>query len=171
MSQIVDCLKKIILQVDKWGDMLKSVYDPDADGVVADSDKLEGSTKTQVRDHTPKAHTLGSHSTKGHSELTGVTTSQHHIKTVKTTTLAEIAPDYDSEWVSVAFEAIHTFTHSLNSWDLLPVIYFRTAAGQSCSIWGCGTTVMGDAWLNTANSLQVYNGWANKQVRVLLWKF
>jgi len=46
------------------GDMFKSVYDPNADGVVKDSDKLEGSTKAQVQDHTPKAHTLGSHSTK-----------------------------------------------------------------------------------------------------------
>ena len=32
------------------------------DGLVADSNKLEGSTKTQVQDHTPKAHTLASHS-------------------------------------------------------------------------------------------------------------
>jgi len=28
----------------------------------------------------PKAHTLASHSTKAHSELTGVTASQHHTK-------------------------------------------------------------------------------------------
>ena len=32
------------------------------DGLVADSNKLEGSTKAQVQDHTPKAHTLASHS-------------------------------------------------------------------------------------------------------------
>ena len=30
--------------------------------------------------HHPQAHTLGSHSTKAHTELTGVTTSQHHTK-------------------------------------------------------------------------------------------
>lgn len=39
------------------GDMLKSVYDTDENGVVDDSTKLEASTKAQVRDHTPKSHT------------------------------------------------------------------------------------------------------------------
>lgn len=58
MNEIIDCLKKILVQVDKWGDMLKSVYDPNADGVVVDSDKLEGSTKTQVQDHFLKAKVI-----------------------------------------------------------------------------------------------------------------
>ena len=62
------------------GDMLKSVYDTDDDGVVDNSEKLEGSTKAQVQDHTPKAHTLASHSSKAHSELTGVGTDDHHVK-------------------------------------------------------------------------------------------
>ena len=42
------------------GDMLKVTYDSNDDGKVNsadDSDKLGGSTKTQVQDHTPKAHT------------------------------------------------------------------------------------------------------------------
>jgi len=52
MNEIIDVLKKILVQVDKWGDMLKSVYDPNADGVVKDSDKLEGQTLIQVRNHT-----------------------------------------------------------------------------------------------------------------------
>jgi len=60
------------------GDMLKSDYDPNDDKVVVDSDKLEGSSKAQVRDHTPKAHTLASHSTKAHNELSDVTANQHH---------------------------------------------------------------------------------------------
>lgn len=62
------------------GDMLKSVYDTDDDGVVDNSEKLEGNTKAQVQDHTPKAHTLASHSSKAHSELTGVGTADHHVK-------------------------------------------------------------------------------------------
>lgn len=62
------------------GDMLKSVYDIGDDGVVDNSEKLEGSTKAQVQDHTPKAHTLASHSSKAHSELTGVGTDDHHVK-------------------------------------------------------------------------------------------
>jgi len=83
MNEIIDCLKKILIQVDKWGDMKKSDYDPNADEVVKDSDKLEGSTKAQVQDHTPKAHTLASHSTKAHSELTGVSADQHHAQAHK----------------------------------------------------------------------------------------
>jgi len=62
------------------GDMLKAIYDPNDDGVVKDSDKLEASTKVQVQDHIPKAHTLASHSTKAHSELTGVSADQHHAQ-------------------------------------------------------------------------------------------
>lgn len=43
------------------GDMLKSTYDPNDDGKVVDSDKLEGSTKAQVRAHSPQSHALNSH--------------------------------------------------------------------------------------------------------------
>jgi len=52
----------------------------DANVRAPDSSKLEGSNKATVQDHTPKAHTLASHSSKAHTELTGVTTSQHHAK-------------------------------------------------------------------------------------------
>ncbi|KKN26609.1 hypothetical protein LCGC14_0873020 [marine sediment metagenome] len=65
------------------GDMLKSVYDTGNSGVVddaEDSQLLEGSTKAQVQDHTPKAHTLGSHSTRAHSELSDAPTDAHHTK-------------------------------------------------------------------------------------------
>lgn len=64
------------------GDMEKSTYDTGDNGVVDNSEKLEGSTKAQVQDHTPKAHTLASHSTKAHSELSDAPTSAHHVKTV-----------------------------------------------------------------------------------------
>lgn len=62
------------------GDMLKSTYDVNDNGVVDNSEKLEGSTKAQVQDHDPKAHTLASHSTKAHSELTNITADQHHTQ-------------------------------------------------------------------------------------------
>lgn len=52
----------------------------DANLRAPDSSKLEGSTKAQVQDHNPKAHTLASHSTKAHGELTGVGASDHHAK-------------------------------------------------------------------------------------------
>lgn len=62
------------------GDMLKATYDTNSSNVVDDSEKLEGSTKAQVQDHPPQAHTLASHSTKAHSELTGVTADLHHAQ-------------------------------------------------------------------------------------------
>ena len=37
-------------------DMAKSTYDTNDDGGVGDSDKLEGQTLAQVRDHAPKSH-------------------------------------------------------------------------------------------------------------------
>jgi len=45
-----------------------------------DSTLLDGSTKAQVQDHAPQAHTLASHSTKAHAELTGVGPSDHHVR-------------------------------------------------------------------------------------------
>jgi hypothetical protein len=62
------------------GDMTKAVYDTNADNIVDNSSKLEGSTKAEVQDHAPKAHTLTSHSTKAHAELTGVGTDDHHAQ-------------------------------------------------------------------------------------------
>lgn len=56
------------------GDMLKSVYDTDDDGAVeaaelaANSLKLEGSTKAEVRDHTPLVHKT-SHQDAGSDEI------------------------------------------------------------------------------------------------------
>jgi hypothetical protein len=47
-----------------YGDMTKAVYDPNDDGRVVDSDKLQGQTLAQVQDHTPKAHGNEAHSTQ-----------------------------------------------------------------------------------------------------------
>jgi len=38
------------------GDMDKSTYDADKDGTVDNAEKLQGSTKAEVQDHTPKSH-------------------------------------------------------------------------------------------------------------------
>jgi hypothetical protein len=42
------------------GDMEKTVYDTDNDGVVDDSERLEGQTKAEVQDHPAKTHDLSS---------------------------------------------------------------------------------------------------------------
>ena len=39
------------------GDMTKAVYDTNDDGIVDNSEKLEGSTKAEVQNHAPQAHT------------------------------------------------------------------------------------------------------------------
>jgi len=46
------------------GDMYKSTYDTDDNGIVDNSEKLEGSTKAEVQNHNPKAH-AASHKTGG----------------------------------------------------------------------------------------------------------
>lgn len=43
-----------------------------------DAATLEGSNKATVQDHIPKAHTLASHSTKAHSELSDAPADAHH---------------------------------------------------------------------------------------------
>jgi hypothetical protein len=53
------------------GDMTKTVYDPNDDGVVKDSDKLEGSNKATVQNHTPQAH-KANHEAGGSDEIPGM---------------------------------------------------------------------------------------------------
>lgn len=55
------------------GDMEKSDYDADGDGTVDNSEALEGSTKSEVQDHTPKAHT------HEESEITDLSHNATHI--------------------------------------------------------------------------------------------
>lgn len=68
------------------GDMLKSIYDTGNTGVVddaEDSQLLDGSTKAEVQDHTPKAH-KASHQNGGTDEinvggLSGTLADDQHI--------------------------------------------------------------------------------------------
>lgn len=53
--------KKYVDDIVPTGDMLKSTYDPNLNGIVDNSEKLEGSSKAQVQDHAPKAHVLNAH--------------------------------------------------------------------------------------------------------------
>lgn len=55
---VYDCdLDGVIAIGQTEADMKKSAYDANANSVVDNSEKLSGSTKTQVQDHTPKTHT------------------------------------------------------------------------------------------------------------------
>lgn len=59
------------------------------DSAVCSETEADGKITTHKNDanaHHAQSHTLASHSTKAHSELTGVTASQHHTKYVHPTT-------------------------------------------------------------------------------------
>ncbi|MCK4328499.1 hypothetical protein KAX02_01525 [candidate division WOR-3 bacterium] len=60
------------------GDMFKATYDTDGNGIVDNSEKLEGSTKVQVQNHNPKAHT--------HTEV-DITDLDHDAQKIKGVTV------------------------------------------------------------------------------------
>ena len=114
------------------GDMLKAVYDTDDDGVVDNSEKLEGSTKAEVQDHTPKAHTLASHSTKAHNELTGVGTDDHHAQVHDN---ADHSTNYASEADLTAHEAVETVPiHGSASAATASKLVHRDASGRAAVV-------------------------------------
>lgn len=90
------------------GDMLKSVYDTDNNATVDNSEKLGTYTLAQVQNHVPQAHTLASHSTKAHSELTGIGADDHHPQAH---TLASHSTKAHSELTGVGADDHHAQAH------------------------------------------------------------
>lgn len=68
------------------GDMKKEVYDTNEDGIVDNSEKLEGSTKSEVQDHEPKEHT--------HTE-SEITDLEHDAQKIKGKEIDDSAIDTD----------------------------------------------------------------------------
>lgn len=73
----------VITSAGAGGDMYKATYDIDDNGIVDNSEKLEGSTKAQVQDHSPNAH-AASHQNGGADEvnvggLSGLLADDQHI--------------------------------------------------------------------------------------------
>jgi hypothetical protein len=110
------------------GDMLKATYDTDDNGIVDNAEKLEGSTKAQVQDHTPKSHGNEAHTStfitgaqvpanetdpNVDATLKGInlTTVQDH--TPKAHTLASHSTKAHSELTGVGFGDHHI--HSLRT--------------------------------------------------------
>lgn len=77
MSEILNCLKKIQLIISGFQNAVLHHKERHQDGG-ADEINVAGLSGELADQQKPKAHTLASHSTKAHSELTGVTASQHH---------------------------------------------------------------------------------------------
>ena len=163
------------------GDMLKSTYDVDENGIVDNSEKLQGSSKAQVQDHTPKTHKLNSHSlpddnvnlnSKKIISLADPATDQEAAtKSYVDASTGLRTPDYDSGFVQIANGAIVDFTHNLNTKNLISQIWVRTPSSAYQTIWGSNNCVA-DAWIQSVNKIQIWNGWGvTKQFRLLLWKF
>ncbi|GAI10928.1 unnamed protein product [marine sediment metagenome] len=75
--------------------------------------------------HTPKAHTLGSHSTKAHTELTGVAANQHHNETH---TLASHSTKAHAELTGVSKDQHHNEDHKARHTDGSDDVQNATAA-------------------------------------------
>lgn len=97
------------------GDMRKSVYDADDDGVVDNSEGLEGQTLAQTRVHAPQAHTA-SHEPTGADEVN----------------------DIDIGNTGVLLSA-HAARHQAGGADVLDFIPVNRAAGVTPTVTGFGT--------------------------------
>jgi len=169
-----------------FGDMLKSVYDTGNNGVVDNAEKLEGSTKTQVQDHTPKAHTLNSHSdpdgalSMNSQKITSLldptadqdgATKKYIDDAITPISSGLPAPDYESAWTGIANNAEGTFTHNLGTSGILAQVLIK----YSDNVFHYSTNGIAgdDKWVHyyTDNSLVVRNGIGDTaQFKVQVWK-
>lgn len=113
------------------GDMTKAEFASVEAGHVdlaLNSEKLEGSTKSEVQDHTPKEHGNEAHSpdfaeeshAHGHGDLSGVTADQHHAQAH-----AIDGPDHtgtldDDQFEGSAADKANTCPSSFSSWASQP---------------------------------------------------
>lgn len=165
------------------GDMTKAVYDINENDIVDNSEKLEGSTKAGVQNHTPKAHTLNSHSlpttavnlnSKKIISLADPTVDQDGAtKKYVDESVGIPTPDYDSGFVSIDHDEMVNFNHNLNTKDLLVQIFVRTPASGAYTIWGSTDTgFYNSSWIWDNNRIDIVNKWGvTKEFRLLLWKF
>lgn len=80
-GEILNCLKKIQSIISGFQNAVLHHKERHQNGG-ADEINVDGLSGALADEHVPKAHTLASHSTKAHSELTGVLANQHHSKTI-----------------------------------------------------------------------------------------
>ena len=87
-----------------------STYPPSAHTLASHSSKAHSELTGVTSDlHHPQAHTLASHSTKPHSALTGVTSDQHHAQAH---TLASHSTKAHSELTGVTADLHHAQDHA-----------------------------------------------------------
>jgi len=81
-AEIINLLRRLVKEAQKWGDMKKSIYDINSNDIVDNSEKLEGSSKAQVQDHNPKSHTHDQYLTTNTHDIT----TRHPVSVIKTAT-------------------------------------------------------------------------------------
>jgi len=135
------------------GDMTKAVYDTNDDGIVDNSEKLEGSTKAEVQNHAPQAHThpcsdLTDHDKAAHDALNidadtvdGVHASGFFAGTWATGSCSGSNPITTAHGlggvpslVLFAINAIQPYVASYNA-DATNITFYHNAAGSLTIKW------------------------------------
>ncbi len=114
------------------GDMLKATYDIDEDGIVGNSEKLEGSSKAQVQDHSVKVHALGAHTAPS---------SDVNMGGKKIVTLANPVTDQDIATKKYADDLLGTVTPadvSIMPWPWTPGSSEATIRSQYSTLLSLG---------------------------------
>lgn len=182
MIEILNLLKIILSKLKTVGDMKRSVYDPNLDDIVDNSEKLEGSTKTQVQDHTPKTHILNSHSAPSDNismNSKKITSLANPTSGQDATTRAWVqgdrlkkSPDYDSGWFTVGAGADGDKTHSLNTMNLLVEVFSDSDSDHNTYLYGFPSLHKGYFSLITPNGIKIHNDESTtKYFRIMIWKF
>lgn len=181
--------------VDDHADMLKSVYDPNADGVVKDSDKLEGSSKSEVRVHEPLSH--------DHLEA-DITDLDHDAQKIKnkpvdaptvgddgkalTYNYGEDrykhvvgsavfpAPNIESTWQSIANNASFGFNHNLGTDNILVQVWANNVASWTNAYIflesSMATSSLGLIRRSSNNQLTIFNKTgADLYFKIRMWKW
>jgi len=125
------------------GDMLKATYDTEPNGVVDNAEKLEGSTKAEVRDHFVKEHALSVHS---------VPSANVNMGGRKITHLGEPTNDQDivtKKYVDDVFGEVTPANIPLFGWGWRPSSNEATMRSQYAALKAIGM----NAFLNTDTDL------------------
>lgn len=138
------------------GDMLKAVYDTDENGVVDNSEKLEGSSKAQVQDHNPKAHKT-SHQNGGADKisvagLSGLLADDQHVldAEVKLIKLDDLATPDDNADLNAS-----TSRHGLLKKLSNSASQFMNGVGNWIAIQAASLTASGISELATAAEINI----------------
>ncbi|KKL71512.1 hypothetical protein LCGC14_2094200, partial [marine sediment metagenome] len=123
---------------------VKSTYDIDENGIVDNSEKLEGSSKAQVQDHIPKIHALSAHT---------AASSDVNMGGKKITTLLDPVADQDIATKKYADDLLGTVTPAdipLLAYPWHPSSNEATMRSQYATLLSLGINAFEGGWGNWA---------------------